>query len=83
MSAMLSEAPEVKIARIGLNRFVDALRMFSANARVADVASTTGANEDDLRFFRKRSVKHVLPANLTYRFFSEIALPRFQGSRAS
>lgn len=31
----------------------------------------------------KRSVKHVLPANLTYRFFSETSLPSFHGSRAS
>ena len=51
MSAMVSEAPEVKIARITHNRFVDALRMFSANARVADVARATGASEDDLRVF--------------------------------
>ena len=51
LRAMFSKAPEVTIARIKPSRFVDALRMFSANARVADVARETGANEDDLRVF--------------------------------
>ncbi|WP_426400810.1 hypothetical protein ACN9M1_27090 (plasmid) [Ralstonia sp. R-29] len=51
MRAMLSEAPEVTMARIGPNRFVNALGMLSANTRVGDVARATGANEDDLRMF--------------------------------
>lgn len=51
MRAMFSKAPEVTIARIEFSRFVDALRMFSAHATVADVARATGADEGDLRVF--------------------------------
>jgi hypothetical protein len=51
MNDMFSKAPEVTMARIEPNRFVNALGMFMANVSVADVARRTGANEDDLRVF--------------------------------
>jgi len=51
MSTMFSQAPEVTMAQIEPNRFVNALGMFMANVSVADVARRTGADEADLRVF--------------------------------
>jgi|GEM_PF-5919009 len=45
------QAPELAIARIGAERFVQALGMLAAHADVAEVARHTGASESDLRLF--------------------------------
>jgi hypothetical protein len=51
MAAMLSKAPEVTMARIEPNRFVNALGMFMANVSLAEVARRTDTDEGDLRVF--------------------------------
>ena len=45
------QAPELAIARIGAERFVQALGMLAEHADVAEVARRTGASESDLRLF--------------------------------
>jgi hypothetical protein len=73
MSDMFSKAPEVTMARIEPNRFVNALGMFMANVSVADVARRTGIDEGDLRvFLDERSATGLTQAG-------QVAVSLFEG----
>ncbi|WP_309243219.1 MULTISPECIES: phage integrase N-terminal SAM-like domain-containing protein [unclassified Caballeronia] len=66
------------VSPVSLNAAITGLKFFFGTM-LAQEASMAKMRP----IYRKRSVKHVLPANLTYRFFSKRTLPSLQGSRAS